>query len=292
MIALTLRFLALSSLVLPSFALGRRCGNELSDEQVDAYEASYQSRLAAAPNSTLPKPDAAGAVSVIFHVIQAGDTIEEGSVPASQITKQMEALNKGYTTTGLKFTLANITRTTNAKWFQNPLSGTDLEKQMKTALHQGDVTTLNVYTVGNLTNPDPKSEDEPLLGYATFPDEYKGNPTLDGVVILYGTLPEGSEEPFNLGNTLVHETGHWVGLYHTFQGGCTNPNDQVADTPAENFPTRGCPTNNPDSCPRFPGRDPIHNYMDYSDDVCMNRFTGGQVERLKGQLAVYRPGIF
>jgi len=290
MIAVTLRFLALSSLVLPSLALGRRCGNELSDEQVNAYEASYRSRLAAAPNTALPKADAAGAVSVYFHVIQAGDTLEQGNIPDSQITKQMEILNQGFNTTGLTFTLANTTRSTNATWFQNPLSESVLEKEMKTALHQGDATTLNVYTVGNLTDPDP--EEEPLLGYATFPEEYKGNATLDGVVILYSTLPGGSEDQFNLGYTLVHETGHWVGLYHPFQGGCSSPNDDVDDTPAEESPTRGCPTTPRDSCPNLPGKDLIHNYMDYSDDECLNSFTAGQIERLKGQLAMFRAGIF
>src|SRR5262249_56390587 len=79
-------------------------------------------------------------------------------------------------------------------------------------------------------------------------------------------------------------------LLHTFQGGCTPPGDEVDDTPFEAGPAFGCPEGS-DTCPA-PGLDPIHNYMDYSDDPCLTEFTSGQDDRINSILPVYRPSLF
>lgn len=105
--------------------------------------------------------------------------------------------------------------------------------------------------------------------------DYAKKPEDDGVVILYSSVSGGSTEPNNLGavsiqsfitrvhlritvyqKTLTHEAGHWVGLYHTFQGGCSFPGDHVWDTPAEAGPAKGCPIGR-DSCPAETSDDPI-----------------------------------
>ena len=166
---------------------------------------------------------------------------------------------------------------------------------MKNALRRGNVQTLNIYTLAL----------QQYLGYATFPANYNEYPWQDGVLLHFTALPGGSAVGSNTGLILVHEVGHWVGLYHTFQDGCYG-GDYVDDTPAEASPASGCPIGR-DTCPQ-PGADrektsvsspkilvthrisfpAIDNHMDYSNDACRKRFTNGQVNRLAQQLYQYR----
>ena len=127
----------------------------------------------------------------------------------------------------------------------------------------GGYDALNLYIQTRLG-----LEDERLLGSCTFPTNHTADVLIeDGCSILASTLPGSGDGPYNLGATTVHETGHWFGLLHTFEGeSCTCPGDYVDDTKVELTPTDGCPASK-DTCPMFPGQDPFHNYMDYSDDI-------------------------
>jgi hypothetical protein len=231
----------------------------------------------------LVEPQVTGAaINVYFHVINQGTGIANGDIPDSMIASQIDVLNAAFGAWGWSFNLVSVDRTTNATWYTAG-PGTTAEAQMKAALRQGTADDLNFYT---------NSPGGGLLGWATFPWEYTGNPKDDGVVVLFSSLPGGTAAPYNLGDTGTHEVGHWMGLYHTFQGGCNERrSDFVSDTPAEKSPAFGCPEGR-DSCPhrKNPGLDPIHNFMDYTDDACMDHFTAGQDNRMDSMFTTYRLG--
>ena len=223
-----------------------------------------------------------GVINVYFHVINNGTSLAAGNIPDSQIAAQINVLNAAYAGTGWSFILVDTDRTTNATWY-TMTPGSTAEAQAKNALRQGSADDLNVYTA-NIGGG--------LLGWATFPSNYASKPKVDGVVVLFSSLPGGTAAPYNLGDTATHEVGHWMGLYHTFQGGCarqTSGGDIVADTAAEKSPAYGCPVGR-DSCATLPDVDPIYNFMDYTDDACMVEFTRGQDTRIDSVFSAYRYG--
>jgi hypothetical protein len=190
-------------------------------------------------------------------------------------------LNKGaLAATSFQFVLAGVDRTANDAWFDALAPGTTQERDMKAALRQGGADALNIYTADLVGG---------LLGWATFPSSYQGQPTADGIVVLYASVPGGDAAPYNLGDTVTLEAGHWVGLYHTFQGGCNGKGDLVDDTAAERSPDFFCDVNR-DSCAgaKFPGLDPVYNFMDYGDDACIRQFTAGQAVRSDELVQAYR----
>lgn len=223
-------------------------------------------------------PVIGGVINVYFHVIHDVDPARTGNVPDSQITAQIEVLNAAFASTGWSFLHVGTTRTANSAWFNNMEPGSAEEAEAKTALRQGDANDLNLYTA-NVSGG--------LLGFATWPWDYADNPRLDGVVLQYTTLPGGTAAPYNLGRTGVHMTGHWMGLFHTFYGACSVTGDFVADTPSERTGAFGCPVGR-DSCPQDAGLDPIHNFMDLTDDACQVEFTAGQSDRMRRAFGAYR----
>ncbi|KAF9647058.1 metalloprotease [Thelephora ganbajun] len=259
-------------------ALIRRCGSVPSEAFIAQAEAHYAAHK---PTTDSGPSIQSISIPVYWHVIYQSTSLSDGYIPDSQISDSVTVLNQDYSPSSVSFSLAGTTRTLNSDWFNNAGPGSSQQTAMKNALRQGGANALNVYSVGFTSGSGAG-----LLGYATFPWSYSGNPTDDGVVILFSSVPGGTAAPYNLGRTLTHETGHWVGLYHTFQGGCTPPDDFVDDTPPEANPSFGCPAPF-DSCGSG-FNDPIHNYMDYTDDSCMNQFTPGQTTRLTGQFSTYR----
>ena len=149
---------------------------------------------------------------------------------------------------------------------------------------KGEANTLMVYW-GNKDKG---------VSFSRFPSLLHVNETdfvTDGVFMDISTVPGGNSDCCHLGKTLVHEVGHWLGLYHTFEGNSCddrNSGDYISDTPQQaNATEMDCPRDR-DSCPGVPGVDPIHNFMDYSSDDCLNDFTTGQIQRMYIVWSLYR----
>jgi Pregnancy-associated plasma protein-A len=223
--------------------------------------------LAATPRSVVT------VVDVYVHVLR---TARHGAVSRPRIHSQLRALDAAFAgresryaaRSPFRFRLADVDVSRNAAWYRMD-EGSLAEEHAKRALHRGDGSDLNLYIGSNSAA---------VLGWGTQPTEYATSPRLDGVVIARHTMPGGRHGRYSAGDGAVHETGHWLGLFHTFTGGCSKPGDRVADTPAEARPSYGC-SRSRDTC-TAPGNDPVHNFMDYGDDACMNSFTAGQVDRM------------
>ncbi|KAG7449406.1 metalloprotease [Guyanagaster necrorhizus] len=274
---LAVAVLSASSAVATRLALngtGRACGTYISDERRAAAEGHFlENKISASAQPT--------SINLYWHVIAQDSTISGGYLPASQIADSISVMNADYANTSISWVLAGTDYTINSDWFANVGPDSSQQTAMKQALRVGGGNDLNVYTVGFTSGTGVG-----LLGYSTFPYSYSGAPQDDGVVILFSSVPGGSTTKYNKGRTLTHEAGHWVGLYHTFQDGCIGAGDLVDDTPPEASPAFGCPTGR-DTCSGG-GVDPIHNYMDYTYDSCMNQFTSGQAKRMADQVLTYR----
>jgi hypothetical protein len=267
----------------PQAPIGRQCGTpEHTELEAEAMQKVLNSvSYALAPGSVT--------INVYWHVVNGGSSVSNGNITDAMIADQIKVLNDAYkgiapggsgADTPFRFVLAGTDRTTNATWY-NGCYGSS-ESAMKNALRTGSADDLNIYSC----NPS-----NGILGYATFPASNSGSNKLDGVVILHSSVPGGNAAPYNFGDTATHEVGHWLGLDHTFQGGCAkqaSQGDGVADTPAEKSAAFGCPSGR-DTCSSA-GTDPIRNYMDYTDDGCMWQFTAGQSSRMDAAWVAYRQG--
>lgn len=212
-------------------------------------------------------------IPIYWHTITRNG---QGNLSTEVIRQSITILNEAFSP-NFSFTLVESDVSTNNQyWDITPDSSG--QTSMKRNLRKGDCEALNIYST-DLGGG--------LLGWATFPNSCQRFKQDDGVVILYSSNPGGPSAPYNEGDTLTHEVGHWLGLYHTFQGGCFGSGDGVDDTPAVAQPNYQCVTT--DSCPDDGlGNDLINNFMDYVPDSCMTSFTAGQFTRMVGMWNAYR----
>lgn len=251
-------------------------------------------------------------IPVIVHVIHNGEPVGTGAnISAAQVQSQIEVLNEDFRrktgTPGfnnnpigadieIEFALAlrdaqgntllepGIHRVNGKKASWNTRD--DVETNLKPSTFWNPEKYLNLWTVnfgGDLKN---------LLGYAQFPiksglkgldlPDYPTGSNTDGVVIRYAAFGRGGNVPADFtGRTATHEIGHWLGLRHIWaddNGGCEE-DDFCNDTPQTADKHYGC-SKGENTC-TAPGMDMVENYMDYSDDACVNIFTQDQKTRMR-----------
>ncbi|WP_046758558.1 M43 family zinc metalloprotease [Kordia jejudonensis] len=236
-------------------------------------------------------------IPVVVHVIYANS---QENISDAQIQSQLDVLNEDFRRTNadadnrwsqavdteIQFCLATVDENGNAttgitrKSSSTTAWGTN--DRMKNA-SQGGVTAWDTSQYLNMWICNIGGG---ILGYAQFPG---GAASTDGVVMspqYFGSSAKGSgfylSAPFDLGRTTTHEVGHFLNLRHIWGDGGCSVDDFVSDTPASDGPNYGCDSTHV-SCG---STDMVQNYMDYSDDGCMNLYTAGQKARMRAILDV------
>ena len=290
-----------------AFAQQRICGSYDVLQQQLASDPALKERMQQIENQTAAylasHPNGSGrtlvTIPVVFHVVYSTTAM---NLSDAQCQAQLNQLNLDYArlntdasstpaaftgvaaNTNIQFCMAQRTpagvattgverrNTTVASWTTND----NVKHYSSGGLDAWDATKyLNIWSC-NLGSG--------LLGYAQFPG---GSASTDGVVLLYSSigsmLSPGTATPYQLGRTATHEVGHWLNLYHIWgdDGSACSGTDNVSDTPNQGPENYGCPVfPHTDACsPASPGV-MFMNYMDYTDDACMNMFTSGQSSRM------------
>ena len=276
-----------------------RCGSAFPDDATDAQgEGGVAASTADCANNLtnpLAEYDPSNGdicITVVVHVIRnTAGTL--GNLTAARINSQIARLNSDYAgggvagavNTRIKFKLATvdpaglpttgITYHNNDTWYNDGGS-------YWTSIAWNPAKYLNIYTntaAGNLGYVPALPSSGTIVGT-----------TADRVVVFYQAFGDNpAYPPYQYGRSATHEVGHYLGLYHTFQNGCGGANcytsgDRICDTNAEQTAHFGCAAQA--TC--TDGADPIDNFMDYSDDPCMLRFTAEQAKRMRCTLKTWR----
>ena len=281
---------------------GRSCGtmDKMRERGTDFTRSASTSDcdLTRSDNLLSYVPTSVAIIPVWVHIIRDDDG-EQGEISDEMVKSQIDILNEDYRAlpgslgdngvdSMIQFRLAGITRYNNTDYYNDYN-----EYEYKSEMQKDPEHYLNIYT----------NTASWYLGYSYMPSEYAGS-VLDGVVInhSYFGLNPPYAEPYDLGRTTTHEVGHYLGLFHPFDAEnngapwtcpsgespyCYQNGDLICDTNPQLYELYECPSDSA-TCDSL---DPIHNYMNYTDDFCMEEFTYEQVLRMHCSLRTYRPDL-
>ena len=260
-------------------------------QRMDQIEAFTQQKIAENQNARVD--GSIITIPVVIHVLYRNST---ENISVAQIQSQLDVLNEDFRRTNpdadntwsqaadtqIEFCLStvdpngNTTTGITRKQVTRQDWGTsdDMKRTSTGGVNPWDTTEyLNMWIV-----PQMLSQGGTILGYAQFPG---GSTATDGVVMAYNYFGRvgNVSAPFDGGRTTTHEVGHYLNLRHIW-GDSNCGNDFVSDTPTHQTSNGGCPTGQV-SCS---STDMVQNYMDYTNDSCMNLFTQGQKSRMRAVL--------
>ncbi|MEM6770178.1 MAG: M43 family zinc metalloprotease [Bacteroidota bacterium] len=298
------RLLLLLAVALSSFSLSaqRNCSSmEVLDQEIqqDPTRLERLDELEKFTRSFKPEEGAKAIITIpiVVHVVYNGSA---QNISDAQIQSQIQVLNDDFrrlnsdadnvwsqaADSEIEFCLATVDPNGNATngiiRKSTTVNGFGTNNSVKFASSGGS----NAWPAADYLNVWVCNIGGGILGYAQFPG---GSASTDGVVNDYryfGTIGTATA-PFNLGRTMTHEVGHYLNLRHIWGDGNCNVDDFVSDTPLASGSNGGCQIGS-SSCGSV---DMVQNYMDYSDDACMNLFTQGQKARMQAALAGPRASL-
>lgn len=286
-------------ILLSGMVLSQRCGNEVYQQTVGTKEPVLPN---AKGNPMVGVDTVAGRVVVVPVVIHLLYNTNAQNISEERIISQINALNRD-------FRRQNSDTIKTPAPFRKVAADVQIVFQLAKKDPSGNYTNgiIRKYTRETVFLPDDQMKFSSTggddawdaskylniwvcnlfgrtLAYTPMPG---CDPKHDGIVIQYGVFGAGAgmQGPYSLGRTLTHEAGHWLGLKHLW-GDEACGDDGIADTPPQQAPNLGC-NNFPklSACSANGNGDMFMNFMDFSDDACLNMFTQGQKKEMRGQFA-------